>query len=311
VDDDDETHELADAIEACLAGRPVVPFISSEYRVYEKLADENSLLVAVSQSGETIDTLQAVRAFKKRGSRVVAVSNVIASSIPREADHTVYTRAGPEIGVAATKTFLTQVLALTLTAVEYAAIAGEISQKEKTDAVKTLGDAGDVAAKGINLAVRDIERLTDYLKRKKNMYILGRGLGAFLAYEAALKIKEVSYIHAEAYPAGESKHGPIALVERGFPVLFVGANPSAEYVEKLQGNVMEMKARGAFTVLVGLSSYRGLKGVDYMIDLGVDNELLAPYAVIPPFQLLAYKLSVSLGYDPDKPRNLAKTVTVE
>ncbi len=296
---------------ATIAGAPVIPFIASEYKVYESLADEDSVVVAISQSGETIDTLQAVRAFKKRGAKVVAVSNVIASSIPRESDHTVYTRAGPEIGVAATKTFLTQVLALTLITLEHAAATGRLLASEKKSYIRQLSKAGDAAARGINLSVRSIERLSEYLRTRKNMYILGRGLGAFLAYEAALKVKEVSYIHAEAYPAGESKHGPIALVERGFPVLFIGANTAGDYVEKLQGNVMEMKARGAFTVLVGLSPYKQIEGVDYNIDVGEDDEILAPYAIIPPFQLLAYKLAVSLGYDPDKPRNLAKTVTVE
>ena len=295
---------------ASLARRLVTPFIASEYESYQHLADEETVIIAVSQSGETIDTLQALRAFKKQGARVIAVSNVIASTIPRESDAVIYTRAGPEIGVAATKTFLTQVLALTLLAVSIARAEGVIDAREAGEAVAQLGDAGRVAARSLELSSRHVDRLVQALRDKQSLYILGRGPSVPLAYEAALKVKEVSYIHAEAYPAGESKHGPIALVEPGFPVIFL-AGDEGRLREKLQGNIMEMKARGAFTTLVGPSSYSGLRGVDMYMDLGEYNELLAPYAVTPPMQLLAYRLAVSLGRDPDKPRNLAKTVTVE
>lgn len=294
-----------------LARTPVIPFIASEYKSYETLASEKAVLIAVSQSGETIDTLQALRAFKARGARIIAVSNVIASTIPRESDSVVYTRAGPEIGVAATKTFLTQVLALTMTAIQLANIKGYISDGEYKDMIELLSRAGRIAGEGINASTREIERLVDALKRKHSIYVLGRGLGVPLAYEAALKIKEVSYIHAEAYPAGESKHGPIALIEKGFPVIFVGAEPGEDYLEMMQGNILEMKAREAFTIVVGHDAYTKLEGVDYAIGIGEQSVILAPYAIIPPLQLLAYKLAVSLGYDPDKPRNLAKTVTVE
>jgi glucosamine--fructose-6-phosphate aminotransferase (isomerizing) len=294
-----------------LARTPVIPFISSEYKSYESLASEKAVLIAVSQSGETIDTLQALRAFKAKGARIIAVSNVIASTIPRESDSVVYTRAGPEIGVAATKTFLTQVLALTMMAMQLANMRGYISDGEYKDMVELLSRAGRVAGEGINASTREVERLVDALKKKHSIYVLGRGLGVPLAYEAALKIKEVSYIHAEAYPAGESKHGPIALIEKGFPVIFVGAEPGEDYLEMIQGNILEMKARGAFTIVVGHDAYTKLEGVDYAIGIGEQPVILAPYAIIPPLQLLAYKLAVSLGYDPDKPRNLAKTVTVE
>jgi len=290
---------------------PVIPFIASEYKAYEGLGGRRAVLIAISQSGETIDTLQALRAFKARGTRIVSISNVIDSTIPRESHQAIYTRAGPEIGVAATKTFLTQILALTLLSISTAFTLGTIDSREKEDMINELEKAGKYAAKGIETSIRRIETLTDVLKNKTNMYILGRGLGVPLAYEAALKVKEVSYIHAEAYPAGESKHGPIALIEEDYPVIFIGASPSKEYIEKLQGNVMEMKSRGAFTILIGHDAYNGIKGLDYFVSVGNPSELLAPYAITPPLQLLAYKLAVSLGRDPDKPRNLAKTVTVE
>lgn len=296
---------------ARIARRPVITFISSEYLAYRSLDHSNSALVAISQSGETIDTLQAVRSFKSSGGRVVAVSNVVGSTIPRESDTTVYTRAGPEIGVAATKTFLTQVLALTSIALALAVHTGSLTKAEYTEAMKELKNASHVASSGIDRSIRLVELLASSLRSKNNIYVLGRGLGVPLAYEAALKIKEVSYIHAEAYPAGESKHGPIALVEEEFPVIFVGVPPEDELLEKLQSNVMEMKARGASTIVIGTSSYRELEGVDFYIDVGNYSEILAPYAVVPPLQLLAYKLAVMLNRDPDKPRNLAKTVTVE
>ncbi len=293
------------------AQEPVIPFIASEYSVYSRLADNESALIVVSQSGETIDSLQALRAFKERGARVIAVSNVIGSSIPREADETVYTRAGPEIGVAATKTFLTQVLALTFIALRLGTNKGIITKSEYTMLAKRLEKAGEAASVSIEKSSRIIERLVMKLKESKNMYILGRELGVPLAYEGALKVKEVSYIHAEAYPAGESKHGPIALVEPGFPVVFLGTPPVDRIREKLQGNIMEMKARGASTILIGVNGYDNIKGADVVISTGTWDELLAPYAITPPLQLLAYRLAVALGRDPDKPRNLAKTVTVE
>ncbi len=293
------------------AKEPIVPFIASEYTTYSRLADEDTALIVVSQSGETIDSLQALRAFKNRGAKIVAVSNVIGSSIPRESNRTIYTRAGPEIGVAATKTFLTQVLALTFLALHLGVNKGIITENEHKELIEKLRRAGEAASISIERSSRIIERLVMKLKEARNMYILGRELGVPLAYEGALKIKEVSYIHAEAYPAGESKHGPIALVEPGFPVIFLGTPPLESLKEKIQGNVMEMKARGASTIVIGVRGYEDIRGADIVISTGGWNELLAPYALTPPLQLLAYRLAVVLGRDPDKPRNLAKTVTVE
>ncbi|NPA05133.1 MAG: glutamine--fructose-6-phosphate transaminase (isomerizing) [Crenarchaeota archaeon] len=281
------------------AGRPVLTFIASEFYVYSNAAGQDDVLIAISQSGETIDTLTALRSFKQRGARVIAVSNVVESAIPRESDVKLYTRAGPEIGVAATKTYLTQVLVL----------QALVSQMTGDGFIKLLGDAHRVTARSLAKFQVFIDRLARKLYRKEHIYVLGRGLGAFMAYEGALKIKEVSYIHAEAYPAGESKHGPIALVEPGFPVIFIGTPPS-ELVEKIAANIEEMSARGAVTILIGTQQYRDVDA-DYKIILDVDDDILAPYAIMPLLQLLAYRLAVLRGYDPDKPRNLAKTVTVE
>jgi glucosamine--fructose-6-phosphate aminotransferase (isomerizing) len=293
-----------------LAGIAAHAFIASEYDVYEGSDLSDSVLVAISQSGETIDTLQALRAFKREGATVIAVSNILGSTIPRESNIAVYTRAGPEIGVAATKTYLTQVLTLTSIALAAGRVRGKLTRQEYLSLLSEISEAPKIAARSIDATSPIIDVVSRPLSKAKSVYILGRGLGALLAYEGALKVKEVSYIHAEAYPAGESKHGPIALVERGFPVIFIGSPPD-ELFEKLQGNVKEMKARGALTLVVGTSSYKGLDGVDYFIDVGEATELQAPYALVPPLQLLAYKLAALLGHDPDKPRNLAKTVTVE
>ncbi len=294
-----------------LARELAIPFIASEYSTYSRLSGSDSALIVVSQSGETIDSLQALRAFKKKGAKIIAVSNVIGSTIPRESDKTIYTRAGPEIGVAATKTFLTQVLALTFLSLRLGLIRGVLTQSEYKDLVNELKRAGEAASVSIEKSSRIIERLVIGLKKSNSMYILGRELGVPLAYEGALKVKEVSYIHAEAYPAGESKHGPIALVEPGFPVIFVATPPAEHLFEKLQGNIMEMKARGASTILFGVDGYEDVKGADIVVTVGPWGEVLAPYALTPPLQLLAYRLAVALGRDPDKPRNLAKTVTVE
>jgi len=296
---------------AMMASRPVLAFISSEYDVYGRLASEGDVLIAVSQSGETIDTLRALREFKKRGARVIALSNVVASTIPRESDSVVYTRAGPEIGVAATKTFLTQVLALTLLAARYAHGAGRLTDAELGEVYKSLGKAGHLAGESLRISVRTVDMLVEVLRGKRSMYVLSRANGVPLAYEAALKIKEVSYIHAEAYPAGESKHGPIALVEPGFPVIFIYGSLDESHVEKLQGNVLEMKSRGALTIATIPENHEQPEGVDIAVPVAPYDVYTAAYSTIPVMQLLAYKLAVALGYDPDKPRNLAKTVTVE
>jgi len=293
---------------ARLAGIASHPLIASEYKVLQPTIDSDTLVIAVSQSGETYDTLEAVREYKELGARTIAVTNVVGSALSREADLTLYTRAGPEIGVAATKTYLTQVLLLEMLAVRAGAASGRLSHEEEARLLALLGEAPNIARVAIEAgdpAALEIARENP----EGSMYILGRGLGAALAKEAALKVKEIAYLHAEAYPAGESKHGPIALVEPGFPVFVVATSDSPE----VAGNAIEMAARGARVRVVRPA---GLElelpdDIEVLDFPPVPHILLEPFSLIPYFQLTAYHLAVAKGYDPDKPRNLAKTVTVE
>jgi len=288
---------------------PIV-FIASEHRGYEGVIDEDDVLIAISQSGETIDTLMAVRMFKEVNAKVIAISNVIGSAIPRESDASIYTRAGPEIGVAATKTFTTQALTLELLALTYAKVKGSLNNTEYNMSIKILEKAGEATSKTISMVEGLCKRIGEIIATKSNTYYLSRGLGVPIAMEGALKLKEISYIHAEAYPAGESKHGPIALIEEGFPAIYVILN---DYTRELMvGNVMEFKARGALTIGLIPEGDTELKDlIDFPIEIEYVHPLLSPLTYTPPLQLIAYYAAVKRGYDPDKPRNLAKTVTVE
>lgn len=293
---------------ANLAEVPSTAVVSSEALWHAKAWGKGDVVVAVSQSGETIDTLLAVREARRRGAVVVALSNVVDSTIPRESDLAVYTRAGPEIGVAATKTFTTQVISLlymaTATGVRRGVLPGRESDPILSDLMRISELAGDVLSRSSETSKKLAEEV---LAGSRSCYYLGRGAGLAVAMEGALKIKEVAYVHAEAYPAGESKHGPIALVERGFPTLFVAlGNEDSELVSS---NVEEMKAREALTIAV-LPTGTRMRHLDYAIEVPrIHPYVLAALAVIP-LQLVAYHTAITRGYDPDKPRNLAKTVTV-
>lgn len=288
--------------------KPVYTFISSEYKNVEHLVDRDDILIAISQSGETIDTLKALKAFQQREAHVIAITNVMGSSIGREASFVIPTRAGPEIGVAATKTFLTQILSGTMLAIYLAEAMGKMSRGEVNEYLGILKSSASVVGESISMVEGHVKAMSEKLQSKQSMYFLGRGLGAILSYEAALKMKEISYIHAEAYPAGESKHGPIALIERDFPVFFL---VTSDTKDDLPSNVAEMNARGAFTVAVTPKQLSEKLNAKQVLNIPSVPLLLEPYALTPPFQLLAYYTSVKRGYDPDKPRNLAKTVTVE
>ncbi|MFP3202417.1 MAG: glutamine--fructose-6-phosphate transaminase (isomerizing) [Sulfolobus sp.] len=264
------------------------PLIASEY--YNIKGKKGDFVIAISQSGETIDVLQAIRKLKGEGGRIASITNVIESAIARESEYKIYMRAGPEIGVAATKTFTTQLVSLLII---YSILAKESLKKfEKADeeVYNALGLEGYA------------KKIGEELSRARNIYYLGRGLSLPLAMEGALKIKEVAYVHAEAYPAGESKHGPIALVEKGFPVVFIN---DGEMPELLKNNVMEMKARGAKIYVVSTNKRVG-EGDEVYIE-----SKIPPLSIAPIIQLIAYYASTAKGIDPDKPRNLAKTVTVE
>ncbi len=295
---------------AILTRIPVIHFIASEYEAYAATSSSGDVLIVISQSGETMDSLKALRAFKKNGARIIAISNVVDSAIPRESDVAIYTRAGPEIGVAATKTFTTQTLVLSWLAVSHAEALGRMTRMEAEEYRRWLSRSGDYAAKIIAWSESRAQKLAEWLSTRSSAYYLSRGSGVPVAMEGALKLKEIAYIHAEAYPAGESKHGPIALVEEDFPVLFV--IPNNEEIEKLiLGNIQEMKARGA--MIIGVASEKTMlkDQLDYWFRVPETHWILTPITHTPPLQLLAYHTAVKKGYDPDKPRNLAKTVTVE
>ncbi len=293
-----------------IAGLNATSFISSEYMRFRKVFREGDVLIAVSQSGETIDTLMAVREAKKKGAKIIAISNIIDSAIPRESDIAIYTRAGPEIGVAATKTFTTQLLVFILIAYKLGEITGHGDRGVLNNINEELKRISDITQNIISTYEPFIKKLAEKLATKTNAFYLGRVLGVPISMEGALKLKEIAYIHAEAYPAGESKHGPIALIESGFPVFFTILDD--ELKELILGNVEEMKARGALTI--GLVP-KGYEQAKEKLDVVMEMPRLTPYtAIIPyitPYQLIAYYTAVTRGYDPDRPRNLAKTVTVE
>jgi len=293
-----------------LAGKPIISFISSEYDTYLPAAGEGDVLIVVSQSGETMDSLKALRAFKRRGVRIISVSNVIDSAIPRESHITLYTRAGPEIGVAATKTFTTQTTLLTYLAVRLGEAVGRLDVGEGREILGNIRSAGSLVKEGLESAEKLAKKLATAISRSSSAYYLSRGVGVPVAKEGALKIKEVAYVHAESYPAGESKHGPIALVENSFPVVFVIPNDS-NLEALLLGNIEEMKARGAYVVGVGPEGSRTMELLNEFLPVPRAHWALTPVTHTVPLQLIAYYAAVEKGFDPDKPRNLAKTVTVE
>jgi glucosamine--fructose-6-phosphate aminotransferase (isomerizing) len=269
------------------------------------------VLIAVSQSGETADTIEAVRKAREKGATILSITNVVGSSITQLSDHVICTQAGPEIGVAATKTFMTQVATLALLSLELSKISGVLNSNEIQSLKRSLLDTPRLVESVIEKLEGTVIRTAEKYYNRPNFLFLGRGISTATAMEGALKLKEISYAHAEGYPAGESKHGPISLVEPGFPVVFI-APPDQTY-ERLIGNVMEMKAREADVISVvaqGDESIGRLSDAVFEVPGNIPPEL-SPITYIVPLQLLAYYTSVKKGIDPDKPRNLAKSVTVK
>jgi glucosamine--fructose-6-phosphate aminotransferase (isomerizing) len=269
------------------------------------------VVVAVSQSGETADTIEAVRKAREKGATILSITNVVGSSITQLSDHVICTQAGPEIGVAATKTFMTQVATLALLSLELSKISGVLNSNEIQSLRRSLLDTPRLVESVIEKLEGTAIRTAEKYYNRPNFLFLGRGISTATAMEGALKLKEISYAHAEGYPAGESKHGPISLVEPGFPVVFI-APPDQTY-ERLIGNVMEMKAREASVISVvaqGDESIGRLSDAVFEIPGNLPPEL-SPISYIVPLQLLAYYTSVKRGINPDKPRNLAKSVTVK
>lgn len=288
---------------------PVVADIASEFRYANPFIDENTLMIVVSQSGETADTLAALRLAKEKKARVLAVTNVVGSSIARESDYVFYTWAGPEIAVASTKAYTTQIIGLALISLDIALKRGTVDEekvKEIVEEIKKLSDKIDMVLKN----EEEIKNMAKEIYTSKDLFYIGRGLDYYLALEGSLKIKEISYIHSEAMAAGELKHGTLALIDKNTPVIAIATQDSL--YDKMLSNIKEVKARGAYVIGVAKENNKEIeKIVDKVVYIPeVMDELATPVAVVP-LQMLAYYVALNRGCDIDKPRNLAKSVTVE
>jgi glutamine---fructose-6-phosphate transaminase (isomerizing) len=297
-----------------LARVPVEVDYSSEFRYREPIVNDRTLAIVITQSGETADTLGALREAKSRHARSIAICNVVGSMATREADGTVYTHAGPEIGVASTKAFTSQLVALHLLAIAMGQARGTLS----TEAVRPLLHELDQLPLRMEQALKlndRIKKLAGALYQRRDFLYLGRGINYPIALEGALKLKEISYIHAEGYPAGEMKHGPIALIDDDLPVVAIAADDVV--FEKAISNIQEAKSRGGRVIVVTNTSK--LRAFDEIVDASKDivldvpdaHPLMLPLLLVIPLQLLAYHVAVRRGCDVDQPRNLAKSVTVE
>lgn len=292
-----------------IARVPVEVDLASEFRYRDPLIDAGTLVIVISQSGETADTLAALWEAKKRGCRVLAVTNVVGSTITREADEVIYTWAGPEIAVASTKAYTTQVLVMYLLGLLFARARGGLSRE---DVAKITAALREIPAKVEKILEQKdlIKALAEQYRDREDAFFLGRGLDYAVAMEGALKLKEISYIHAEAYAAGELKHGTLALIVEGVPVIALATQD--DLLEKLLSNVKEVKARHGTVIAVCLGENEDVAGnVDHVITLPEAPSIVAPLLAVVPLQLFAYYMAVARGCDVDKPRNLAKSVTVE
>jgi glucosamine--fructose-6-phosphate aminotransferase (isomerizing) len=287
---------------------PVEIDIASEFRYRDPVLDSRSLVIGISQSGETIDTLAAVRYAKAQGSLVVGVSNVVESAMARESDAVLYTRAGPEIGVAATKTFTTQLVAMQLLGLYLAQVRGALGPGAIEVLVKELLRLPEQVETVLGQA-EAVSRMTEAWADTRDWFFLGRSGDFPVAMEGALKLKEIAYVRAEGYAAGEMKHGPIALIEPG--VVVIGVATDSHVRSKTLSNMEEMKARGGTIVLVAEEGDDVGHVADHVIRVPSGHDLLCTVTAVVPLQLLAYYLATAKGMDVDKPRNLAKTVTVE
>ena len=294
-----------------LAGIPCMVEVASEYRYRHPVVPEDTLFVAITQSGETADTLAALRHANESGYlATLAICNMPESSVVREAELALMTRAGLEIGVATTKAFTSQLVALQLLVLELAQLADRVSGEQLAEWIRELNSLPELVGKALQLDDR-LEKLAERFVEKHHALFLGRGSHYPIAMEGALKLKEISYIHAEAYPAGELKHGPLALVDHDMPVVAVA--PNNRLLKKLISNIEEVRARGGEMIVIAdtevVSSLRERHGL--VVELDTGGMLLAPVVLTVPLQLLAYHVAVLRGTDVDQPRNLAKSVTVE
>lgn len=291
-----------------LAKIPTTVQISSEYR-YSSAPRENPLVVLITQSGETADTLGAAREARKRGNRTIGIANVVGSAITREVDHVIYTRAGPEIGVAATKTFVTQLVALYLLAMELGFQNKSLAAQARRSMIGSLRNLPRAVQDVLNQA-EAIEALSSKYAKAKDMFFIGRSINYPIALEGALKTKEIAYIHGEGFPAGELKHGPLALISKESPVVAIAVKDLT--YEKMLGNISEVSARGSPVIAIGYEGDTELaRYVDDAIWIREIPPVFSPVPVIVALQLWAYYLAKARGCPIDKPRNIAKTVTVE
>lgn len=292
-----------------LARIPVDVEIASEFRYKDPLINKDNIVIVISQSGETADTLAAMRMCKNVGAKVIAVTNVVGSTVSREADHVVYTWAGPEIAVASTKAYATQLLCMYMMALDFADKMGRISQEQYSRIIEEMKKLPELAQEILD-DKELIQRCADETFNSSSIFYMGRGLDYAVAMEGSLKLKEISYIHSEAYAAGELKHGTIALIEEGTPVVALATQKGL--FEKTLSNIKEVKARGAFVIAVAMKGDTDIeKEADRVIYIPRVYDILTPVLVVIPLQLYAYYVAVAKGCDVDKPRNLAKSVTVE
>ena len=288
---------------------PVEIEIASEFRYRDPVLDRNTLVIAISQSGETADTLGAVRYARRQRARVLTVCNTVGASIPRESDAVLYTRAGPEVCVAATKTFATQLAAMYLVALYLAQVRGTMFTDEVASVVRELEQVPDKVELCLERSDQ-VRKVAEAYKDARDWLFLGRHVGYPMALEGALKLKEISYLHAEGYPAAELKHGPIALIEDGTPVVVV--HPSSHVYAKMLTNIQEVAARGAAIIAIAEDGDREVAAhATHVLRVPATAQLLSPLVCLIPLQLLSYHVAVARGCPIDKPRNLAKSVTVE
>jgi glucosamine--fructose-6-phosphate aminotransferase (isomerizing) len=291
-----------------LAGVPVQVEYASEFRYRHPMAMPGTLTIAISQSGETADTLEALRSARASGSKVIGLVNVVGSTIAREADGGIYLHAGPEIGVASTKAFTSQITALLLLGL-FLGRNRNLSLEDGRKMVEQLARLPDLMAQTLQMEP-EVKALAQSYVEERNALYLGRGINFPVALEGALKLKEISYIHAEGYPAAEMKHGPIALIDRDMPVVFLA--PKDAVYPKVISNMQEVKARGGRIIAITSTGNGDLRSlVDHQLCVPASPPLLSPVLTVVPLQLFAYHIAALRGYDVDKPRNLAKSVTVE
>jgi glucosamine--fructose-6-phosphate aminotransferase (isomerizing) len=283
--------------------------VASEFRYRRPIVTDKTLIIVVSQSGETADTLAALREGQRLGAKVLAITNVVGSSIARDADDVIATMAGPEIAVASTKAYTSQLIAFYLLGIYLAQVKETITEEARTSLIDGLNMLPEQAEYLLKQA-DEIKQFAESIKDHKSLFFIGRGIDYAVALEGSLKLKEISYIHSEAYPAGELKHGTLALIEEGIPVIALATQE--ELHEKMVSNIKEVKARGAHVFGIALEGDKELqKSVDEVSFIPSNLPILTPALSVIPLQLLSYYTSLALGHDVDKPRNLAKSVTVE